>query len=155
MNILFVCLGNICRSVTAETIFRQMVDNAGIAKQFAIDSAGLINYHEGELADPRMRHAAAARGYRLTHRSRPVTHDDFRHFNLIVAMDAANVRGLRAIAPTPQSMERVVLMANYLRHHDASSIPDPYYGNAADFDHVIDLLEDACKGLLEAVSKPS
>lgn len=148
-SVLFICLGNICRSVTAEEIFRTFVKRAGREKEFEIDSAGLIDYHEGELADVRMRDHAGRHGYRLTHRSRPVRPEDFRKFDLIVAMDNNNVKGLRAVAPTEKDCEKIVLMADYLREHDNTYVPDPYYGGPEDFELVIELLEDACQSLLE------
>lgn len=150
MNILFICLGNICRSPIAEEVFRQKVQQSGRSQDFpTIDSAGMIDYHEGELADPRMRQQAALRGYTLTHRSRPMTSHDFHHFDRIVAMDADNLRRLREKAPSPELMNKVVLLSDFLTQHpDFSSIPDPYYGTTADFDLVIDLCEDACAALL-------
>lgn len=152
-RILFICLGNICRSVTAEEIFRTMVVRAGRTDEFSVDSAGLIDYHEGELADARMRRHAAAHGYELTHRSRPVTQSDFYRFDLVVAMDEDNVRRLRRLAPDDATAGRIVRMTDYLRHHKGQAcIPDPYYGGEADFELVIELLEDACGGLLEALS---
>ena len=97
-----------------------------------------------------MRQHASQRGYKLTHRSRPVTPEDFRHFDHIIAMDADNVRRLRHVAPSASDMEKVVLMADFLRHHEGETcVPDPYYGTGKDFDHVLDLLEDASEGLLE------
>ena len=148
-SVLFICLGNICRSVTAEEIFRTFVKRAGREKEFFIDSAGLIDYHEGELADSRMRQHASQHGYRLTHRSRPVCREDFKKFDLIVAMDKNNVKGLLNIAPNSEDEQKIVMMADYLREHDHTFVPDPYYGEAEDFELVIDLLEDACQGLLE------
>lgn len=152
MKILFVCLGNICRSCTAEEIFRSLVVQAGISGQFKIDSAGLINYHEGELPDSRMRSHARRHGYSLTHHSRPITSEDFSHFDLIIGMDEKNRTRLLHLAPSPESAFKVVTMASYLRYHpDVTYIPDPYYGGDADFELVIELLEDACAGLLEEV----
>lgn len=150
MNILFICLGNICRSPIAEEVFRQKVKAAGRDADFpTIDSAGMIDYHEGELPDHRMRSQAAGRGYALTHHSRPMTAQDFRTFDRIVAMDADNLRRLREKCPEPSLMNKVVLLSDYLTEHpDFSSIPDPYYGDLADFDLVIDLCEDACSALL-------
>ena len=150
-SVLFICLGNICRSVTAEEVFRTMVKRAGREKEFEIDSAGLIDYHEGELADSRMRQHAFAHGYKLTHRSRPVTPADFRRFDLIVAMDDNNVKGLKAVAANAAECDKIVLMADYLREHDHTYVPDPYYGVAEDFELVIELLEDACQGLLDTL----
>ena len=149
-SILFVCLGNICRSCTAEEIFRTLATRNGLASRFEADSAGIIDYHEGELPDVRMRQAAQARGYRLTHRSRPVKTEDFRRFDLIIGMDNRNCDKLRRLAPDEAARCKVVPMADYLQHHPTeNSIPDPYYGTAADFDYVVELLEDACASLLE------
>lgn len=148
-NILFICLGNICRSCTAEEIFRTMVHKAGRDAAFHIDSAGLINYHEGELPDKRMRSHAADHGYYLTHRSRPVTMADFDKFDLIIAMDERNRDNLLSMAPDEAARNKVVMMADYLKHHeDVTIIADPYYGGAKGFELVIELLEDACEGLL-------
>lgn len=151
MNILFICLGNICRSPLAEEVFRQKVKNAGRTADFPlIDSAGMIDYHEGELPDHRMRQQAAAQGYALTHHSRPMTAEDFHTFDRVVAMDADNLRRLREKYPEPELMNKVVLLSDFLTQHpDFSSIPDPYYGTLADFDLVIELCEDACTELLQ------
>ncbi len=149
-QILFVCLGNICRSSAAEEVFRTLVARRGLADRFAVDSAGLIDYHEGELSDPRMIRHAARRGYRLTHRSRPVTVADFSRFHYIVGMDERNMQGLaRMAAQAPANDAQMLRMASFLTHHDAAIIPDPYYGGESDFEHVLDLLEDAAGGLLE------
>lgn len=151
MNILFICLGNICRSPLAEEVFRQKVKTAGRTADFPlIDSAGMIDYHEGELPDHRMRQQAAAQGYALTHHSRPMTVEDFHAFDRIVAMDADNLRRLREKCPEPELMNKVVLLSDFLTQHPGfSSIPDPYYGTLADFDLVIELCEDACTELLQ------
>lgn len=151
MNILFICLGNICRSPLAEEVFRQKVKTAGRTADFPlIDSAGMIDYHEGELPDHRMRQQAAAQGYALTHHSRPMTAEDFHTFDRVVAMDADNLRRLREKCPEPELMKKVVLLSDFLTQHpDFSFIPDPYYGTLADFDLVIELCEDACTELLQ------
>ena len=148
MKILFVCLGNICRSVTAEEVFRTLARKAGVEAQFEVDSAGMIDYHEGELADSRMRACAQRRGYHLTHRSRPVRKEDFTRFDLIVAMDDNNVRQLHNAAPSEEAKQKVVRMADYLTEHPHTFIPDPYYDGPEAFDLVVTLLEDACAELL-------
>ena len=150
MNILFICLGNICRSVTAEEIFRTFVKKQGLQDAYHIDSAGLIDYHAGKLADSRMRQHAAKHGYRLTHRSRPITSEDFNTFDLIITMDEKNVKTLTQLAPQ-QHIHKIVRMADYLQEHRATYIPDPYYGTSEDFELVIELLEDACFHLLESL----
>lgn len=150
MNILFICLGNICRSPMAEEVFRSLVARDRRDDEFPrIDSAGMIDYHEGELPDGRMRDHAARHGYRLTHRSRPMTEEDFRAFDHIIAMDADNLRRLERRCPDPELMGKVSLLSDYLtRHPDRHDIPDPYYGGARDFEYVIELCEDACAELL-------
>ena len=151
-SILFVCLGNICRSCTAEEIFRVIAHRAGLDTAFHIDSAGIIDYHEGELPDHRMRQHAALHGYKLTHRSRPVCSSDFEHFDWIVGMDERNCDKLLRLAPTSEAQRKVIKMADYLNHHpEHHIIPDPYYGGEDGFELVIELLEDACKGLLDSL----
>lgn len=152
-SILFICLGNICRSCTAEEIFRTLASRAGRSSDFIVDSAGLIDYHEGELPDERMRRHAAAHGYCLTHRSRPIRTSDFQRFDLIVAMDEANRERLLRMAPDEEAARKVVMMASYLQHHEGQTVvPDPYYGGESGFEWVIELLEDACSGLLDSMS---
>lgn len=147
-KILFVCLGNICRSSSAEEIMRQMVAQAGLAHEIEVDSAGILSYHQGELPDSRMRMHAARRGYQLTHRSRPVTTSDFYDFDLIVGMDDRNIDDLRQRAPGLEEERKIVRMTDYCRTKVADHVPDPYYGGASGFENVLDILEDACAGLL-------
>lgn len=149
IRILFVCLGNICRSCTAEEIMRMQVREAGLEAEFRLDSAGLSSYHEGEKADARMRTHAERRGVHITHLSRPVCYDDFFTFDLIVGMDDQNVERLRELAPGLDEEKKVVRMTDYCRRKVADYVPDPYYGGASGFENVLDILEDACAGLLE------
>ena len=151
-RILFVCLGNICRSSSAEGVMRSMLEKKGIDDEFIIDSAGILSYHEGELPDARMRMHAARRGYNLTHRSRPVKTEDFYHFDLIIGMDDRNIDDLKDRAPSPEECKKIRRMTDFcvqMSHSD--HVPDPYYGGAEGFEYVLDLLEDACIGLLEEV----
>ena len=142
-------LGNICRSSAAEGVMRRLAEEAGRAAEYEIDSAGILSVHRGELPDPRMRAHAARRGYELVHRSRPVTTDDFFDFDLIVGMDARNMDDLRERAPSPAEWDKLRLMTDFCtRHPHADHVPDPYYGGAEGFEYVLDLLEDACAGLL-------
>lgn len=150
-KILFVCLGNICRSPAAEEIMRKLVEDAGLEDSFVLDSAGLIDYHEGEPADGRMRAHAARRGYRITHLSRPIKYDDFFDFDVIVGMDDRNISKLRAMAPGLEEEQKVVRMTDYCRLKVVDHVPDPYYGGASGFENVLDILEDACAGLLDAL----
>lgn len=152
MRILFICLGNICRSCTAEEIFRTLVRRAGKESRYIVDSAGLIDFHEGELPDERMRNHARRHGYKLTHRSRPIKTADFKEFDWLVAMDEQNRDRLHHLAPGSESRAKILMMADYLTQHpDIGFVPDPYYGSANDFELVIELLEDACQGLLDAL----
>ncbi|HPW89811.1 MAG TPA: low molecular weight protein-tyrosine-phosphatase [Paludibacteraceae bacterium] len=146
MKLLFVCLGNICRSPMAETIFKQKLHDRHLSAE--VDSAGLENYHEGDQADSRMRAHAERRGYHITHISRPIIRDDFYHFDLIFGMDAQNMRALKSRAP--QGTEyKLRLITNYCEQFPlADSVPDPYYGGESGFELVIDLLEDACEGII-------
>lgn len=151
-HILFICLGNICRSPAAEEVMRVKLAEAGMAHQYVVDSAGMIDYHEGELPDSRMRQHAAARGYRLTHRSRPVCVDDFDRFDLVVAMDHDNLRRLERFAQCEgKTWRKVVLLSDYLRRHQSATVPDPYYGGPEAFELALDLIEEGCEGLCEAL----
>lgn len=145
-SVLFVCMGNICRSPTAEGVFRKLVRDAGREAEFEIDSAGTIGYHAGHPADPRMRSAAAGRGYDLTSTARQIAVEDFERFDLIVTMDEDNYRDVLDLSP--EAGARVVRMCDYCRDHQETEVPDPYYGGAAGFQKVIDILEDACANLL-------
>ena len=154
IKILFVCLGNICRSPAAEGVMKAIVDNAGDSARFEIDSAGTGNYHIGDLPDKRMRVHAQRRGYSLTHRCRQVRESDFDDFDLIVAMDASNRRNLQLLAPSVEAEHKIIMMANFA---DLATkydhIPDPYYEGAEGFELVLDLLESACDNLYRLLSQ--
>ncbi len=147
-KILFVCLGNICRSCTAEEIMRTLLCREGMDKAIEVDSAGLINYHQGEQADPRMRAHASRRGYYITHLSRPVRISDFDDFDLLIGMDDSNISGLHDLAPTLEAESKIHRMTEFCTREVVDHVPDPYYGGAQGFENVIDILEDACGGLL-------
>lgn len=152
IRILFVCLGNICRSPAAEGIMRSITEEAGQAARFEIDSAGTGNYQTGDLPDRRMRIHARARGYELTHRARQIHAVDFDRFDIIIPMDASNEAALRRLAPTVDDERKIIPMAAFcsmaLR---ADAIPDPYYEGAQGFELVLDLLTDACNNLFSAL----
>lgn len=153
-KILFVCLGNICRSPAAHGVLEQMAQRAALSDNFEIDSAGTYAGHAGELPDHRMRGAAVRRGYNLTHRSRPVEIDDFFEFDRIIAMDDNNFVNLCRMAPSPEMEHKVERFAPLCRNHpDVHYIPDPYYGGHDGFDHVLDLLEDGCRTILDACAE--
>ena len=151
-KILFVCLGNICRSPAAEGVMKAIVEANGDSSRFEIDSAGTGNYHIGDLPDRRMRVHAQHRGYNLIHRCRQVTPSDFEDFDLIVAMDESNRRNLCRIAPTVEAENKIVMMADFAdlaTRYD--HIPDPYYEGAEGFELVLDLLESACANLYDNI----
>ena len=148
-KILFVCLGNICRSSTAEGVMLKLLKEAGLENEVIIDSAGILGYHKGELPDSRMRAHAAKRGYNLVHRSRPVVTDDFFEFDLILGMDDRNISDLYDKAPSPEACKKIGRMTDYCKHITTDHVPDPYYGGAEGFEYVLDILEDACSGLLD------
>ena len=152
-SILFVCMGNICRSPAAEGIMQHKVQEQGLEHFFYIDSAGTYGWHEGELPDNRMRSHASRRGYMLTSRSRPIKYDDFEQFDLIIGMDDDNIQNLKRMAPNLESQRKIRRMTDFCRSLTADCVPDPYYGGASGFELVLDLLEDACDGLLENLKK--
>ena len=145
-SILFVCMGNICRSPTAEGVFRKLVSDAGRDAEFEIDSAGTIGYHTGGKADSRMRLAAKGRGYQLDSIARRITHADFNRFDLIITMDEDNFHDVSAM--DPGSRAELARMCDYCEQFSETEVPDPYYGGEAGFQKVIDMLEDACANLL-------
>jgi protein-tyrosine phosphatase len=148
-SVLFVCMGNICRSPTAEGIFRKLVSDAGRDAEFSVDSAGTIGYHAGERADRRMRAAAAGRGYELNSLARRIDPRDFDRFDWIVTMDEDNFREVSEL--NPGSRASVVHMCDYCEVHDVVDVPDPYYGGEEGFQTVIDILEDACGNFLRRI----
>ena len=151
--VLFVCMGNICRSPTAEGVFRKHVEDANLADRIFVDSAGTHAYHAGEPADYRARHAAERRGFSLSGiRARRIADRDFDRFDYILAMDEANLDVLKGWAP-PGSRNKLGLFLHYSGRHREIEIPDPYYGGAAGFERVLDLVEEASLGLLETLRR--
>lgn len=145
-------MGNICRSPTAEGVFRHKIENAGLAEQISIDSAGTHAYHVGNPPDGRAQDAALKRGIDLsTQRARRVTTDDFSSFDYVIAMDSSNTRDLLAICP-PEYEDRVHLFLNFADALE-TEVPDPYYGQGRGFEIVLNLVEDAADGLLEHIRK--
>lgn len=153
VSILFVCLGNICRSPAAQGVMESIVSDSGMRDRITLDSAGLYAGHAGELPDSRMRAHAIRRGYNLTHRSRPVRQSDYDDFDLIVAMDHSNYDRLRGFAPTVEAQQKVVRMIDFVAGYpQCDCVPDPYYEGAEGFELVLDLLEDGCRHLLATLT---
>ena len=152
-KVLFVCLGNICRSPAAQGIFEHIVRQNGMTDKIEADSAGTYGGHRGELPDRRMRNAAMYRGYGLTHLSRPVSGLDFLDFDLIIAMDDQNYEDLMHLAPSVEATHKVKRMSEYLKIRKMSYIPDPYYMGVEGFSLVLDLLEDGCQNLYDEIIK--
>ena len=156
-KLLFVCLGNICRSPAAEGVFLHLLEERGLSDQFVVDSAGTGGWHVGNPADRRMQGAANRRGMQLRSRGRPIRPDDFSGFGLVLTMDdniLAAVQGLAREAGT-QATATIQPMLSYARRFSETEVPDPYYGGDAGFEHVLDLLEDACATLLDELSPPA
>jgi protein-tyrosine phosphatase len=152
MKILFVCMGNICRSPTAEGVMRSLLREEGLEDEIEIDSAGTGGWHAGDPPDARATEAAAGRGIALEGAARKVRPQDFEDFDLLLAADRENLEDLRAVAPSHEALRKVRL----LREFDPDSagdldVPDPYYGGPRGFEEVLDLVEAACRGLLEEI----
>lgn len=155
MRILFVCMGNICRSPTAEGVFRRLVAERAPSEEIEVDSAGTHDYHVGDPPDPRAIAAAARRGVDLRQlRARSVRDEDFERFDLIIAMDRLNREALLDRSPAP-FRERIRLFMEFAGGREIEDVPDPYYGGAPGFERVLDLAEEAAAGLLDEVLERS
>ena len=153
IKILFVCLGNICLSAAAEAVMKAKVAELGVAELFEIDSAGISSAHQGEPADERMRRHASRRGFDVTSISRPIKLLDFEYFDYVIGMDDSNIDVLMDRALTLEHKQKIRKMTDYCVGYDDTYVPDPYYGGASGFELVLDLLEDACLGLLTELNK--
>lgn len=152
-RILFVCLGNICRSPAAETVMRALARARGLGDCIEIDSAGTYGGHSGDKADPRMRAAALRRGYTITHRARRIAEEDFDRFDMIVVMDDMNYESVSRLSPDRRYLNRLHRFVEFCRRHPGwSYVPDPYYEGHEGFELVLDMLEDGCGGLLDAIA---
>ena len=150
-SVLFVCTGNICRSPTAEGVFRHMARSRGVAERIHIDSAGIIDYHAGEPPDPRAVEHAARRGYDLSGlRARQLTIADYHNFDRILAMDRTHLREVKGEAPKG-TLGRIARFLDYSEAWRGLDVPDPYYGGARGFEEVLDMVEEASSRLLEAI----
>ena len=151
-RILFVCLGNICRSPAAEGVLKAMVEDKGLQDDFHIDSAGIGSWHVGDLPDSRMRRHGALRGYDFSSRARQVNSADFSRFDLIIVMDDENYYDIKRFSTHPADMMKVHRINEYfIRFQGRPDVPDPYYGGDSDFKLALDLLEDACQGIINNV----
>lgn len=147
-SVLFVCMGNICRSPTADGVFRHLVKQHGMEQWVNVDSAGTHNYHPNSPPDERSQEHAAKRGYDLSElRARQISAFDFEKFDLILAMDWDNLALVQDQCPT-QHQRKVRRITEFCQQFDSQVVPDPYYDGSAGFEHVLDLVEDACNGLL-------
>jgi protein-tyrosine phosphatase len=152
IRVLFVCLGNICRSPAAEGVFLHLLAREGLEAHFTVDSAGTGGWHAGRPADARMRAAAARRGITLTSRARQLEPADLKRFDHILTMDADNLEAVEALARQVEGAGAAITpMVRHCRRFRSEEVPDPYYGGEQGFEHVLDLLEDACAGLLDSL----
>ncbi|MBV5261153.1 low molecular weight phosphotyrosine protein phosphatase [Synechococcus moorigangaii CMS01] len=152
-KLLFVCLGNICRSPSAENIMRHLLEQEGLGDKVHCDSAGTSSYHVGAAPDRRMQAAAQKRNIRLVGSARQFSVADFEEFDLILAMDRSNYRDILSLDRTGIYGDKVKMMCEYAANFADSEVPDPYYGGQSGFDYVIDLLLDACQGLLADIQQ--
>lgn len=153
-KLLFVCLGNICRSPAAEGVFLHLLNQRGLSDRFVVDSAGTGGWHTGNPADRRMQAAAGRRGIQLPSRARQISLDDLSDFDLVLTMDDANLTAVQGLAREAgrRATATVRPMLSYAKRFTETEVPDPYYGGEAGFEHVLDLLEDACSNLLDELS---
>ncbi len=155
MKLLFVCLGNICRSPAAEGVFLHLLNERGLSDSYEVDSAGTGSWHVGNPADRRMQAAAKRRGIHLPSRARQIELHDLEHFDLVLTMDDANLEAVKGLAHEAgaRATAQIRPMLSYGQRHSETEVPDPYYGGEAGFDHVLDLLDDACAALLDELSE--
>lgn len=151
-KVLFVCLGNICRSPAAEGILRSIAERRGLSDRIGVDSAGTYSGHAGQLPDERMRRAAAQRGYSLTHRARQIREEDFERFDMIVVMDDMNYETVHRLAPSREAARRIFRMVEFCPGFpDRTYVPDPYYEGHEGFCLVLDMLEEGCAGIADYI----
>jgi protein-tyrosine phosphatase len=151
IKILFVCMGNICRSPSGEAVMNKLVRKAGLENEIECDSAGTIAYHEGEQADARMKRHALKRGIRLTSIARKFRNIDFEYFDYIIAMDKENYSDLLSFDKDKIFRNKIFMMTDFSFNGKYSEVPDPYYSGPEGFELVLDILEDSCAGLLKKI----
>ena len=150
-RVLFVCLGNICRSPTAEAIMRRKLQDRGLERWFEVSSAGTGNWHVGEQPDARAMQAAITRGYDMSElRAKQIHENDFKYYDLVLAMDRSNVSNMRRVCPSG-CLSKIGLLMGYVPHANQDEVPDPYYGGEDGFDQVLNMLEEACDNLINTV----
>ena len=152
-RLLFVCLGNICRSPAAEAVMKKMVQDAGLSDRVTIDSAGTAGWHEGNPPDARMQKHGKQRGYRFDSVARQVRESDFEDFDLILVMDQQNLRDIRGFNPDGKLMHKVKLFTDFAKDRTETKVPDPYYGGDEGFEQVLDIVENGCGYLLKWVQE--
>ena len=151
LRLLFICLGNICRSPAAHAVMQYKIDEAGLAERFYVDSAGIGGWHVGQLPDKRMREHGYSRGYNVNHHARQFdAATDFVRFDYIIVMDDDNYKYITSVAADEKQRKKVLMMADFFTLHDGETVvPDPYYGDGRAFEYALDLIEDGCDGLLQ------
>ena len=153
LKVLFVCSGNICRSPTADGVFRHLIVQAGLQNKVLVDSAGTLDYHVGSPPDRRSVRAAARRGYEIgALRARELAIADYADFDYLLAMDREHLAIMQSSAP-PEYQEKIALMLDFSDRYRGNEVPDPYYGGPQGFEHVLDLIEDGATGLLSEISR--
>lgn len=150
VRIVFVCLGNICRSPTAEGIMRKLLADAGLDGQVEVDSAGTGAWHVGEPPDPRAADEAERRGFRIGGTARQVAREDFERFDYLVAMDSSNRKNLEKLAPSTEARRKIRMLRDF---ESGGDVPDPYYGGDDGFEKVFDICERSCRGLVEQLRR--
>ncbi|MBX7245822.1 MAG: low molecular weight phosphotyrosine protein phosphatase [Candidatus Sumerlaeaceae bacterium] len=151
VKVLFVCMGNICRSPAAQAVMEHLIAQRGLSDRIICDSAGTIGYHSGDRSDPRIRAAGTKRGYRFEHFARQIHKRDFVEFDYIVAMDDDNFHDIKRIQPN-EARARVSLLMRHMENPSHDFVPDPYYGGPEGFELVLDLVEQACDALLDQIA---
>ncbi len=151
LALLFVCLGNICRSPAAEGVMLKLLQQHGLDDIVVVDSAGTSGWHQGELPDDRMRAHGLRRGYEFCSKSRKITPSDFEKFDYIIVMDDENYKNVAALAKSTEEKEKIHKISSFFQKHRHDNIPDPYYGGSSGFELVLDLLEDATTGILQTL----
>ena len=152
-RILFLCMGNICRSPAAHCVFQHMVNEAGLSERFDIESAGTIGFHQGAPPDGRMQQVMRARNIPVIGRSKQLDRFDLEHYDLILAMDYDNLAGARSLDSKGEYADKIQLFCDYCSEHEGTEVPDPYYGGDRGFEHVMDMIEDGCRNLLASLQK--